>query len=138
MSYETILEQIKDLPEECLDEISNYVSYVVYRYEKQKTEAESRMKETDLSKQNVLREKTKNIEELKKPELSPRFDVEDIRKLREYNSLRHINMTAAEIIAETEAATAEIIEKLRKKRQYFELRSFWFIHKNIKLVHESC
>ena len=58
MSYETILEQIKDLPEECLDEISNYVSYVVYRYEKQKT--------------------------------------------------------AAEIIAETEAATAEIIEKLRK------------------------
>ena len=114
MSYETILEQIKDLPEECLDEISNYISYVMYRYEKQKTAAESRMKETDLSKQNVLREKTKNIEELKEPELSPRFDVEDIRKLREYNSLRHINMTAAEIIAETEAATAEIIEKLRK------------------------
>lgn len=55
-----------------------------------------------------------NIEELKKPELSPRFDVEDIRKLREYNSLRHINMTAAEIIAETEAATAELVEELRK------------------------
>lgn len=55
-----------------------------------------------------------NITELKEPELSPRFDVEDIRKLREYNSLRHINMTAAEVIAELEADTAEIIEKLRK------------------------
>lgn len=61
-----------------------------------------------------MSEKTKNIEELKEPELSPRFDVEDIRKLREYNSLRHINMTAEEIIAETKAATAEIIAKLRR------------------------
>ncbi|MBO4698286.1 hypothetical protein J5690_01575 [bacterium] len=61
-----------------------------------------------------MSEKTKNIEELKEPELSPRFDVEDIRKLREYNSLRHINMTAKEIIAELEADTAEIIAELRK------------------------
>ena len=52
--------------------------------------------------------------ELKEPELSPRFDVEDIRKLREYNSLRHINMTAQEIAAETKAATADIIDKLVK------------------------
>ena len=48
---------------------------------------------------------------LKEPELSPRFDVEDIRKLREYNSLRHINMTAEEIIEETRKATAGIIEQ---------------------------
>ena len=59
-------------------------------------------------------EATTNITELKEPELSPRFDVEDIRKLREYNSLRHINMTAEEIIAELEADTAEIIAELRK------------------------
>ena len=52
--------------------------------------------------------------ELKEPELSPRFDVEDIRKLREYNSLRHINMTAEEIIEETRKATAGIIEQLIK------------------------
>ena len=59
-------------------------------------------------------EATTNITELKEPELSPRFDVDDIRKLREYNSLRHINMTAKEIIAELEADTAEIIAELRK------------------------
>ncbi len=40
MSYEALLEQIKAAPEECLDEISNYISYVIYRYEKQKTAAE--------------------------------------------------------------------------------------------------
>lgn len=61
-----------------------------------------------------MSETTKNIEELKEPELSPRFDVDDIRKLREYNSLRHINMTAAEVIAELQTDTAEIIEQLRK------------------------
>lgn len=44
----------------------------------------------------------------------PRFDVEDIRKLRAYNSLRCINMTADEIIAEIKADTADIIEQLVK------------------------
>ncbi|MBP5464562.1 MAG: hypothetical protein J6Y13_05255 [Treponema sp.] len=57
---------------------------------------------------------TDRISDLKEPVLSPRFDVEDIRKLREYNSLRHLNMTAAEIVAETKAATAGIIEQLMK------------------------
>ena len=56
----------------------------------------------------------KTIAELKKPELSRRFDVEDIRKLREYNSLRHINMTADEVLAELHADTAAIIEQLVK------------------------
>ena len=64
MSYETILEQIKDLPEECLNEISNYISYVMYRYEKQKTAAErfddecakaqAWAKETGLSEHDIL------------------------------------------------------------------------------------
>ena len=35
MSYETILEQIKDLPEECLDEISDFIDFVVSKHEKQ-------------------------------------------------------------------------------------------------------
>lgn len=48
----------------------------------------------------------------KEPELSPRFDADDIRKLREYNSLRHIKMTTKEIIEETRTATAAIIEQL--------------------------
>ena len=32
------------------------------------------------------------------PTLSNRFDAEDIRKLREYNSLRHSKMTRKEIL----------------------------------------
>ena len=56
----------------------------------------------------------KTMAEMKKTELSQRFDVEDIRKLREYNSLRHINMTADEVIAEIHADTADIIEQLVK------------------------
>ena len=49
-----------------------------------------------------------------KPVLSPRFDVDDIQKLREYNSLRHLKMTPAEIVEETKQATADIIERLVK------------------------
>ena len=64
---------------------------------------------------------TETITELKKPELSPRFDVEDIRKLREYNSLRHINMTAEEYIAELKADTADIIEQLKKSGNVIEV-----------------
>lgn len=32
------------------------------------------------------------------PEISSRFDAEDIRKLREYNSLRHTKMSHKEIL----------------------------------------
>ena len=52
--------------------------------------------------------------ELKEPVISPRFDVDDIQRLREYNSLRHINMTAEEVISETRAATKDIIAELVK------------------------
>lgn len=52
--------------------------------------------------------------EMTKPILSPRFDVEDIQRLREYNSLRHIKMTPSEIVTETRNATAEIINRLMK------------------------
>ncbi|MBO4438420.1 MAG: hypothetical protein J5798_03645 [Spirochaetaceae bacterium] len=38
MSYEAVLEQIKNAPEACLDEISQIISYVVYRYEKENEE----------------------------------------------------------------------------------------------------
>ena len=38
---------------------------------------------------------------------SKKFDVEDIRKIREYNSLRHIKMTPEEIIAETKKKRKE-------------------------------
>ncbi len=35
---------------------------------------------------------------MKYPNLSNRFDAEDIRKLREYNSLRHSKMSHKEIL----------------------------------------
>lgn len=40
------------------------------------------------------------------PIVSKKFDVEDIRKIREYNSLRHIKMTG-EIIADTKKEREE-------------------------------
>ena len=41
------------------------------------------------------------------PIVSKKFDVEDIRKIREYNSLRHIKMTPEEIIADTKKERKE-------------------------------
>ncbi len=32
MSYETVIEQVKTLPEECLDDVSKYMSFLLYRY----------------------------------------------------------------------------------------------------------
>ena len=49
------------------------------------------------------------------PVVSKKFDVEDIRKIREYNSLRHIKMTPEEIIADTKKGAERIMELLRKK-----------------------
>ncbi len=39
MSYEAVLTQVRAVPEACLDEISSYIDYVVYRYEKQERAA---------------------------------------------------------------------------------------------------
>lgn len=44
MSYELVLEQIKEVPEECLEEISQIISYVVYRYEHRNEEFNSATK----------------------------------------------------------------------------------------------
>lgn len=47
--------------------------------------------------------------------VSERFDVEDIRKIREYNSLKHIQMTPQEIIADTKKGAEKIKELLKQK-----------------------
>ena len=31
MSYDTVIDQIKNLPEECLDEASEYIDFLLYR-----------------------------------------------------------------------------------------------------------
>ncbi len=48
--------------------------------------------------------------------VSERFDVDDIRKIWEYNSLRHIQMTPEEIIADTKKG-AERIRKMLQERK---------------------
>lgn len=49
-------------------------------------------------------------------EISERFDLEDIRKIREYNAARYKNMTPAEIVADTKTGAAELL-KLMKSRK---------------------
>lgn len=34
MSYESMVDQIKSVPQECLPEIENYIQFVLYRYNK--------------------------------------------------------------------------------------------------------
>lgn len=44
MSYETLAERIRLLPEDCLDEISNYIEFIIFRQKSQK----DKMKDVDL------------------------------------------------------------------------------------------
>lgn len=50
------------------------------------------------------------------PTVSKRFDVEDIRRIREYNSLRHIKMTPEEIIEDTKRGAERVMELLQKEK----------------------
>lgn len=53
---------------------------------------------------------------INKPMVSNCFDVDDIRKIREYNSLRHITMTRAEIVEDTKVGAAELLKKMKENR----------------------
>lgn len=53
---------------------------------------------------------------IKEPQISERFDLDDIRKMREYNAARYENMTPAEIVADTKAGAAELLEIMRKRK----------------------
>jgi hypothetical protein len=52
---------------------------------------------------------------MNKPEISERFDVDDIRKIREYNSMRHINMTPEEIVADTKKGSERVMKMLKER-----------------------
>jgi len=57
---------------------------------------------------------------MEKPTLSPDFTMDDLHKLREYNSLRHIKMTTDEIIADLNKGSSEMqkrIEQIRKEKR---------------------
>lgn len=58
------------------------------------------------------------MEELKKPEISSRFDVDDIRKIRDYNSQRHSQMSHADVIADIKKGANEVIQKYGLNIQY--------------------
>ena len=58
------------------------------------------------------------MKEIKKPEISDRFDADDIRKIREYNSQRHSQMSRAEVIADIKKGANEVIQKYGLKIQY--------------------
>lgn len=58
------------------------------------------------------------MEEIKKPEISSRFDVDDIRKIRDYNSQRHSQMSRAEVIADIKKGANEVIQKYGLNIQY--------------------
>ncbi len=47
MSYETVMEKVKTVPESCLDEISEFIDYIIFRYNK-KYSNQSKMKEFNL------------------------------------------------------------------------------------------
>ena len=51
---------------------------------------------------------------MSKPEISSKFDVNDIRKVREYNSPRHIHMAPKEIIAEPQAGAEKLMQMLEQ------------------------
>ena len=52
-----------------------------------------------------------------KPIVSKDFNLEDIRKIREYNSLRHVQMTPREIIEDTQKGATLVLKKLEKIEQ---------------------
>lgn len=47
MSYETVLEKVKTVPESCLDEISEFIDYIIFRYN-EKYNNQSKVKEFNL------------------------------------------------------------------------------------------
>ncbi len=59
----------------------------------------------------------KEKRKMNKPEISERFDVEDIRKIREYNSLRHAEMTTQEIIEETRSKAEIVLQRMENRKK---------------------
>lgn len=51
-----------------------------------------------------------------KPVISEQLNMDDIRKIREYNSLRHIKMTPNEIVEDIKKGAAELLAELRKDK----------------------
>ena len=57
------------------------------------------------------------MEAFKKPELSPDFTMEDLWRLKEYNSLRWSQMTHEEVKAELDESSRKVMEEINKIRE---------------------
>lgn len=51
-----------------------------------------------------------------KPMVSDNFTVEDIRKIREYNSLRHVRMSPKEIVDDTSKGAEPVLKMLEERK----------------------
>ena len=49
--------------------------------------------------------------------VSEKFDLDDIRNIRDYNSFRHNTMTPSEIVADTRANAADLIEEIKRRKK---------------------
>ena len=58
------------------------------------------------------------MEEIRRPKISERFDADDIRKIREYNSQIHSQKSRAEVIADIKKGANEVIQKYGLQIQY--------------------
>jgi len=54
---------------------------------------------------------------MEKPVLSADFTLEDIRKLRDYNSYKHNQMTKDEIIRDIQEGASKTLEYLEKRKE---------------------
>ena len=57
---------------------------------------------------------------MKEPIISERFDVDDIRKIREYNAERYKNMTTEEIINDTRKGAEVVLARLKEIKNLSE------------------
>jgi len=55
---------------------------------------------------------------MEKPTLSPDFTMEDLHKLREYNSLRHINMSTDDLVQDINKGASEMQERIKQMREH--------------------
>lgn len=63
---------------------------------------------------------------MRKPELSPDFTMEDIRKLRDYNSARHLTMADEEVRAEGKKAMETFLISIGRTDKLKMLRKMSF------------
>ena len=51
------------------------------------------------------------------PIISEKFDMNDIRAIRDYNSLRHIEMSHEEIIEDIKKEAEEMLNRMNKSKK---------------------